>query len=196
MRTESGVIDALETMTGWPVDMETSGLTVTIEHGIVALAGQMRWRLGPSKTACVLAQGMASGDDVLRLHALLEFKRIDVEIGCNAALAVQRTLPCSCDCVRLTVRDAQLTLAGALEWSYQQERIDDAIKTVAGITRFSDATHVCSHIDPIRIADRVREGLRLSTASDSRQHSLETDHDATKGDLRSWALGDPSQHAS
>jgi hypothetical protein len=81
----------------------------------------------------------------------------DVEIACNAAAALRRALPYSCEHARVTVKDAWLTVAGELEWGYQRERILNAIATISHIRGVSDHTTVSSHVDPNEVRSRIQQ---------------------------------------
>jgi osmotically-inducible protein OsmY len=81
----------------------------------------------------------------------------DAEIACNAAAALRRRLPCSCEHARVTVKDAWVTVAGELEWDYQRERIRNAIATISHIRGVSDHTTVSSQVDPNEIRARIQQ---------------------------------------
>jgi osmotically-inducible protein OsmY len=156
MSTEVGTGQSQDSVRGL-VDVETSEFAVTVERGVVALSARVR--------CCVdgLEEGMRElrppglVDEVLEVHAPMAFRRIDVEIACNAAAALRRALPYSCEHARVTVKDAWVTVAGELEWGYQRERIRNAIATIPHIRGVSDHTTVGSHVDPNEIRRRIQQ---------------------------------------
>lgn len=183
MRTETGIVKSLQEGAPWPVDVETTELTVTVENGVVALTGRVRCRMRQLEMDAESSRTREVADEVLEVHAPLAFKRTDVEIACDAAAALRRALPYSWECVRLVVKDARLTLEGDLQWSYQHERIEGAIQTVAGVTGITDRTRLSPQIPATQIRSRIRKELRGNAKAISNR-------------LLTWAVRNDAQDAA
>jgi osmotically-inducible protein OsmY len=163
MSAETGTVNPLHNGVPWPVDIETTELVVTVENGVLALTGRVRCCIRPGEFGEEEPRTADVVDEMLEVRAPFAFKRADIEIARDAAGALRRSLPCSCEHVRLAVKDGWLTLDGELEWNYQRERIGEAVMPLAGIVGISDRTRLCSQIDPIRIRERIKAAQRGRT---------------------------------
>jgi osmotically-inducible protein OsmY len=187
MSAETDIIKTLENRAPWPVDIVTAELVVTIESGVVALTGCVRCCMRESQRGREELPTAAVADDVLEIHVPLAFKRSDIEVARNTAGALRSALPCSCEYVRLTVQDGRLTLDGELEWSYQHQRIEAAIRTVAGVIGLSDRSRLSSQADPTQIRGRIRETLGASAEAGANRLRA-VDDETLERNLLSWAV--------
>ena len=159
MSAETGIVNPLQNGVSWPVDIETTQLAVTVENGVLALTGRVRCRIRQGELGGEQPRTVDVVDEVLEVRAPFAFKRTDIEIACDTAVAIRRALPCSCECVRLAVKDGWLTLDGELHWNYQSVRIAEAIRPVAGIAGISDRTQLNPRADLTQIRARIQEAL-------------------------------------
>jgi len=188
----------LEAGLPWHVDTEATELAIMVIGGVVALSGCVRCRMGQPKAAENPLRTADAPGGFLEVLVPLAFRRADIEIACGAAAAVRREVPASCEYAQLQIKDGQVTLDGRLEWNYQRERIEDAIREVVGVNEICNRTSVSSHVDLAAIRDRLKEAQRCSAESESQRPSDAAldDCKALKGTLRSWALRDQGQRTA
>lgn len=186
MSTEASSTESIETESPWRIDAETTEMAVTIVNGDVALTGRVRCRLRQSQAGEAALYAPQGGEEVLEVSVPLEFKRSDVQLACDAAAALRLALPSSCEHARLTIADGRVILDGELQWTYQRERIEDALATVAGVVGISDRTKISPHVDLARVDDRLQQALR--TGADGGANRPSAADAGTAPSLRSWAL--------
>ncbi|MYM76321.1 BON domain-containing protein, partial [Duganella sp. FT134W] len=59
--------------------------------------------------------------------------RLDADIAREAASALRYQLPHSADAIQLVVDDGTLKLKGEVEWNYQRERAEQAVRRIRGV---------------------------------------------------------------
>ena len=57
----------------------------------------------------------------------------DPEIARDSVENLQNELPYSSQFIKVTVKDGWLTLEGSLEWNYQRDRAEKAVRPVRGV---------------------------------------------------------------
>jgi osmotically-inducible protein OsmY len=192
MRTEASMSSSMQARRPWRVDIETDELVVTVANGVAALTGHVRCVLRQALTGEEDGPSVETIDHRLEVLAPLMFKRADVEIAWDAAAAVRRALPGSCQCARFAIQDGRVAIDGELQWSYQRQRIEEAIRTVAGITDVSDRTTLNPQVDLNHVRGRIRQALRVSAEPGSdRVVAVRADCGVPQhGTLHSWVLRD------
>ena len=175
----------------WCVDIETAELAVTVANGVAALTGRVRCVLRQTLTGEDDRRAVKTIDNHLQVLVPLVFNRPDVQIACEAAAAVRRALPGSCEYAQFTIQDGRVTIDGELQWNYQRERFEDAIASVAGITCVSDRTTLNPHVDLNHVRGRIRQALSVSAAPGGDGSAVNADRgEPYHGTLHSWAVRD------
>ena len=83
-------------------------------------------------------------------------------------------LPYSHSLIDLTVSDGCATLEGEVEWSYQKERAEAAVRGLPGVREVRNLIRVKPAVDPVEIRRRVQDAF-----SDAFSRSA--------GSVRAWA---------
>jgi osmotically-inducible protein OsmY len=191
MSTEASSTGSIETESPWRLDAETTEMAVTIVDGDVALTGRVRCRMRQSQRGEAASCAPEDDEEVLEVLVPLEFKRSDIQLARGVAAALRLALPSSCEHARLTIEDGRVTLDGELQWTYQRERIEGALATVAGVVSVSDRTSISPRVNLARIGDLLEQALR-SGADGGANRSSAADA-GTAPSLRSWALRDHAE---
>ena len=74
-------------------------------------------------------------------------------------------LPYSHSLIELTVSDGRATLEGDVEWSYQKERAEAAVRRVPGVREVRNLITVQPTVDPAEIRRRIQDAFSRSPGS-------------------------------
>jgi osmotically-inducible protein OsmY len=128
-------------------------------------------------------------DDDLR--SPVSNKRPDPEIARNAVKALHDELPYSSQFIKVTIEGGWLTLEGNVEWSYQRDRAEKAVRMVRGVIGVSDNLRRKPRVVATEVKRRIEDALKRSAELDANRATVEVgDSKATLKGLRAWAILD------
>ena len=130
----------------------------------------------------------------MRIENHLPFidERPDPEIARDALARGKRELPQTWDKVRVVVINGWLTLEGEVEWNYQRERAEDAVRRVRGIKGIVNSIKVKPPLAPEEIRRKIEEALRRVAETDANQGG----EVIRRGTMRSWAERQKGERAA
>jgi osmotically-inducible protein OsmY len=128
-------------------------------------------------------------DEDLRLPASDE--RPDSEIARNAVEALHDELPYSSEFIKVSIDGGWLTLEGNLEWSYQRDRAEKAVRGLRGVISVSDNLRRQPRVGATEVKRQIEDALKLSVELDANRAAVDMGgSSATLKGLRSWAMLD------
>lgn len=200
MRSDLDIKRDVEAELRWNPDIDPTDIAVAVKNGVVTLTGYVRsytqkWEA--ERTAKRVA-GVAAVANDLEVRLPIFNQRPDPEIARDAVTAIQQQLPYSGDHIRIVVRDGWITLEGSVEWNYQRDRAEEAVRHVRGVKGVTNLIVLQPRIPPSEIKRKIEEALRRSTEIDANRISVESDGGVVvlKGIVRSWAEREAAERAA
>jgi osmotically-inducible protein OsmY len=167
---EIGVLvkDGVVTLTGWVDSYTKRWAAEEAAHrvrGVKAVANDIEVRLGPSN------------------------ERTDADLAAAAARAVELDAFLPTDRIHVTVSKGWVTLEGTVDWYYQKQDAERAVRRVAGIKGVSNLITIQARVPPAELKKRIEEALVRTAQSDAQRITVETNGSKVilKGTVRSWA---------
>jgi osmotically-inducible protein OsmY len=118
-------------------------------------------------------------------------KHPDPEIARNAVEGLHDELPYSSEFIKVTIEGGWLTLEGDVEWSYQRDRAEKAVRAVRGVIGVSDNLRRKPRVVATEVKRRIEDALKRSAELDANRATVEVgDSKATLKGLRAWAILD------
>jgi osmotically-inducible protein OsmY len=200
MLADSQIKDDVEEELQFDPDIDATDIAVSVNSGVVTLTGFVRSYL----------QKMEAEADAKRVAGVLGVvndievrlpnidQRPDPEIARDAIAQIKNELPNAWDKIRVVVRKGWVTLEGEVEWNYQRERAEEAVKRVVGVTGVTNSIEVKPQTAPEAIKRRIEEALRRSAEVDASGITVETNGDEVilRGTVRSWAERQDAERAA
>jgi osmotically-inducible protein OsmY len=200
MRADSDIRRDVEDELRWDPDIDATDIAVSVKNGAVTLVGFVRSFLQKYEAeddAKRVAGVVAVANDIeVRLPNIDE--RPDPEIARDAIERIKSELPYSWDGIRVVVKGGWLTLEGDVEWHYQRERAEEAVRHVRGIKGVTNSVQVKPRVAPMEIRRKIEEALRRAAEIDASRVTVETNAGEVilRGTVRSWAERQEAERAA
>jgi osmotically-inducible protein OsmY len=200
MRSDSDIRRDVEDELRWDPDIDDTDIAVNVNNGIVTLAGFIRSYVQKyqAEAAAKRVAGVVGivNDIEVRLPDIDE--RPDPDIVRDAIARIKSELPYSWDGIRVIAGNGWLTLEGEVEWNYQRERAEEAVRRVRGIKGVTNRIVVKPRVAPTEIRRKIEEALRRAAEVDASRISVEAvgSEVILRGTVRSWAERQEAERAA
>jgi osmotically-inducible protein OsmY len=137
-----------------------------------------------------------ANDIEVRLPAIDQ--RPDPEIARDAVSALKFELPFSYQKIKATVNNGWVTLDGEVEWNYQRERAESAVRRVKGVKGVTNQIALRPSVAASEVQCKSEEALRRSAEVDARRITVEAKGSQVtlRGKVRSWAERQEAERAA
>jgi osmotically-inducible protein OsmY len=183
---ERHVRDELE----WDPDLDATDIAVSVKKGVVTLTGFVKSftdKYEAEAAAKRVAGVVAVANDLeVRLPSIDE--RPDPEIARDAAAAVKSQLPISWEKIKIIVKNGWVTLEGNVEWQYQRQTAENAVRHIKGVRGVSNMIQLKPRAEPSEIKRKIQDAFRRNAEVDANRIEVETrgSEVVLKGTVRSW----------
>jgi osmotically-inducible protein OsmY len=191
MRTNSDIKRDVEAELQADPTIDETDIAVAVKNGVVTLSGFVR-----SYAEKIAAENVAKRvDSVVGLANDLEVRlptadeRPDPEIARDAVAAIRSRLPFSAHQVKVVVDKGWVTLEGQLEWNYQREEAERAVRRIKGVRGVINTIELKPGAAPTEIKRQIVEAFQRSAEIDASRITVETHGGEVtlRGTVRSWA---------
>jgi osmotically-inducible protein OsmY len=200
MRSDSDIRRDVEDELRWDPDLDPTDIAVSVNSGVVTLAGFVHsyTQKYQAETAAKRVAGAIGvvNDLEVRLPGIDE--RPDPEIARDAIARIKSELPFSWEKIRVVVKNGWLTLEGEVEWNYQRQRAEEAVRRVRGLKGVTNSIEVKPRVAPMEIRRKIEEALRRAAELDASRITVETTGNEVilRGTVRSWAERQEAERAA
>jgi osmotically-inducible protein OsmY len=96
-------------------------------------------------------------------------------VAVGVAVAVlQQELPYASQFIKVTAKDGWLTLEGSLEWNFQRERAENAVRSVRGVIGISNDLVLEPRVAARDIKRKIEDVLKRSAELDANRIAVES----------------------
>jgi osmotically-inducible protein OsmY len=191
MRCDSDIKRDVEEELRWTPGLDAGAVGVAVKDGVVTLAGFVK-NHGQRYDAEAAAKRVAG---VLGVANDLEVKleagdaRTDPDIARDAVAAIRSQLPHGWQDIKVVVRHAWITLEGTVEWNYERERAQRAVRNIKGVRGVDDMIRLQPTAAPDAIERRIEEALRRNAELEKSPIEVHANGGEVTltGTVRSWA---------
>jgi len=200
MKSDEDIKRDVEDELRWDPDIDPSDIGVAVKSGVVTLSGFVRsytQKYQAERDAKRVEGVMAVANDIeVRLPAI--HQKPDPEIAREAVQEIKSELPYSHSLIKAVVSNGWVTLEGDVEWNYQRERAEAAVRRVKGIKGVSNFVTIKPKVDPIDVKRKIQDAFRRNAEIDANRVSVEANGSEVilKGTVRSWVERQEAERAA
>src|SRR3984893_11471756 len=175
----------------WNPDLDAADIAVSAHNGAVTLTGFVRSYADKyeAERAAKRVAGVIAVANGLEVRIPSIHQRPDPDIARDAAAAIKNYLTISYERIKAVVKDGWVTLEGELEWQYQQQGAETAVRSLQGVRGITNLIKIRPRAQPQDIKRKIQEAFRRNAGVDANQIIIETNGSEVvlKGKVRSWA---------
>jgi osmotically-inducible protein OsmY len=191
MRSDSEIKRDVEEELRSAPDIDASDIAVSAANGVVTLAGFVHSFIEKrdAERAAKRVSGVLGVANDLKVSLRGIDARPDPDIARDAVAMIKTRLPLSWENIKVTVKDGWVTLEGELEWNYQRESAEAAVRWVQGLKGVTNLIKLRPGVAPSEIKRKIEEAFRRSAEVDANRITVEAvgGDVILKGTIRSWA---------
>jgi osmotically-inducible protein OsmY len=175
----------------WNPDLDATDIAVLAHYGAVTLTGFVRSYTDKyeAESAAKRVAGVIAVANDLKVRIPSIHERPDPDIARDAAAAIKNQLPISYEQIKVVVNDGWVTLEGEVEWQYQQQTAETAVRSLQGVKGITNLIKIRPRAQPQDIKRKIQEAFRRNADVAANQIIIEADGSEVvlKGKVRSWA---------
>ncbi len=174
----------------WDPDLDASDIAISVKKGVVTLAGFVKSYTDKyeAEAAAKRVAGVVGVANDLEVRMPSVDERPDPDIARDAVAALKSQLPISSENIKVIVKNGWVTLEGEVEWQYQRQTAETAVRRIKGVKGVSNTILLRPQAEPTEIKRKIQEALRRSAEVDANRIEVEANGGTVvlKGKVRSW----------
>jgi osmotically-inducible protein OsmY len=184
----------------WEPSINAAAIGVAVKDGIVTLTGHVATyaeKMAAGRAAARVAGVQAVAND-LEVGLPPEDQRSDEEIARAVANALASNTTVPPNRVKAQVSHGWVTLEGTVEWYYQREAAERAVRHLRGVKGVINRVVIQPTVSAAVVKAQIEAALKRSAELDARRITVETRGDTVilRGSVRSWAERQEAERAA
>jgi osmotically-inducible protein OsmY len=169
--TDGELLEQIEDALDWEPSIDVSDIDVTVDGGVVTLRGDVGTyaEKHAAERVVLSVYGVGGAANDLKVRLGREFERSDTDIAQAAVHAIRWNTQVPGDRVTVAVSDGWATLRGMVDWQYQKDAAESAVRPLAGVRGITNDITVGPRVQPSDVKTRIEAALKRSAEIDARR---------------------------
>jgi osmotically-inducible protein OsmY len=199
-RTDEEIQRAVLEELKWEPRVNPSEIGVAAKDGIVTLTGWVdsytrRWA---AEEAAHRVRGVKAVANEIEVRLPTSSERTDLDIAAAAVRALEWDALIPAEKIDVTVSKGWVTLRGEVEWQFQKEDAERAVRRLAGVRGVTNLIVVKPRVTPTQLKEKIEQALLRTAEVDAQRIEVEVQGSKVilKGTVRSWAEREAAERAA
>ena len=183
---QKDVMDELK----WEPTIAAAEIGVAVKDGVVTLSGHVdsyvkKW---VAERAAGRVLGVRWVAEQIQVRLPGAHRQADEDIARRAANALEWNVLVPHDRIKIMVQNGWVTLSGEVDWGYQRDAAEDAMRYLLGVVAVSNQITVKPTVKPLDIEAKILSAFERNAVLDARRIRIETRGGKVilSGSARSW----------
>jgi osmotically-inducible protein OsmY len=180
--------------------VSSTEIGVSVKDGVVTLSGfvDSYAKKYAAERAAKRVYGVKAVANDVEVKLALGSERPDPDIARAAAQALESHITVPAEQIKVTVYNGFVTLEGAVDWQYQKEAAESAVRYLTGVRGVTNLIRVKSRVPAEDVAAEIEASLKRSAELEARRITVETEGSKVilRGAVRSWAEREEAERAA
>jgi osmotically-inducible protein OsmY len=200
MKSDTDIEKDVEAELEWNRDIHSPDITVAVKNRVVMLSGFVRsyTEKFEAERAVKRVAGVVGVANDIEVRLPGSDLRPDPEIARDVLREIKSELPSAWESIKPIVERGRVTLEGEVEWHYQRERAERAVRRVKGVKQLSNLIKLKPSVTPSEVKRGIEEAFRRSATLDASRITVEATGSEVvlKGTVRSWPEREEAERAA
>ena len=205
MKTDAELQRDVMTELKWEPTIHAAEIGVAVKDGVVTLSGNVdsygkKWA---ADRAAKRVSGVKAVTEEIKVTLAGSYKRADKDIAQSATNVLDWNLWVPSDRVKVMVQDGWITLSGDVDWYYQKEHAEDAVRHLIGVLGVINSITIKPPVPTVkafevknRIEDALKRNARLLRDAEKIQVEISGSKVILRGSVGSWAEYEEAEYAA
>ncbi len=200
MKSDTDIKRDVEAELKWSPDVDETDIAAKVNAGEVTLTGYVRsfYEKFQAEVAVKRVKGVTAVANDIQVRQFAGTPT-DPEIARAAVAALKVELPVTWDNIKPVVQQGRVTLEGTVEWHYQRESAERAVRHLNGVTSVLNSIKLKTKlVRPEDIKHSIEDAFRRIAQVDAERITVDANGaDVTlRGEVGSWAERDEAQRTA
>ena len=189
----------------WEPTIHAAEIGVGVKDGVVTLNGDVdsyskKWAIDRAVRR-VLGVKAVAGE--IKVSLPVSYKRTDEDVARSATNVLNWNFLVPNDRVKVKVQDGLITLTGDVDWYYQKEHAENAVRHLIGVVGVSNSITIKPKVPTVKafevkngIEDALKRNARLLRDAEKIQVEISGTKVILRGSVGSWADFDEAGYAA
>jgi osmotically-inducible protein OsmY len=201
MKTDSKLRDDVIQELSWDPRVNEKEIAVAVKDGVVTIAGTIPSyaQKYAAERAVERVNGVRAVANDLTVKVASVRERTDTQIAHAAVSALEWDDEVPSDAVKVQVENGWVRLEGSLEWQYQKNACERAVRYLTGVKGVSNMITIKpKRASTVEVSQKIKDALRRAAESDADRITVESSDGRVtlKGAVRTWAERADAEHAA
>jgi len=189
--TDKEIKQHVENALDWEPSLDASDIGVSVDEGVVTLRGNVGSYAEKvtAERVTLRIYGVKGIANDLAVHLVSGYQRTDTEIAQAVVAALKWNTMIPDGRVTVTVANGWVTLNGKVDWQYQKDAANRAVRDLTGVRGVTNDVLIQPLVRITDIEEKIETAFTRSAEIEARRLSI-TAHDGKvtlTGNVHSWA---------